>query len=258
MLFSQCPPNIIGFGSQQDLIDFANQYPNCENGYVFIFESSQITDFSPLAYIDKIQHVEFRNNDGINNFDTFESTITSSLNVTNCNSITNFDGLNLDSDNLNFQFIWLRENGQLTSLNGINTDITLEDQLRIIDNPNLPFCAIQPFCEAIANPDVEVTISGNASGCASIAEVAVACQLSFSESLLETRVAVYPNPLGEKLYLFLDSSIVFETAEVYSISGQKILTTNNTSIEVGKLPSGFYFVSILTKEGRVTKKVLKH
>ncbi|QIE60356.1 T9SS type A sorting domain-containing protein [Rasiella rasia] len=255
--FGQCPANIVGFGSQEDLIDFASQYPNCEFAYTFIFAGNEITDFSPLSYIDRVNHVEFRDIQTITNFETFDITITSSLAVKNCNFITNLSGLNLDSDNLNFLWVWLRQNDQLNSLNGINTDITIDTEVRIIDNPNLPFCAIQPFCEAIANPDVEVFIYGNASGCESVAEVAAACELSITESSLSASVHIYPNPAGEKLYILLDSFVHFEFAEVYSVSGQKLMQTKATHINISNLSAGIYFVKVISEEGSITKKIIK-
>lgn len=56
-------------------------------------------------------------------------------------------------------------------------------------------------------------------------------------------MGIYPNPVGERLYM--QSGEMIERSEIYSLSGQKLLTANNDkSIDVALLDPGIYICRI--------------
>ncbi|HEY0108824.1 MAG TPA: hypothetical protein VGB67_04295, partial [Fibrella sp.] len=70
----------------------------------------------------------------------------------------------------------IRDNPVLTSLNGLQNLTSVGGNLRIINNAGLTTCAIASVCRFLATPPPGgITISGNATGCASVAEVQAIC-----------------------------------------------------------------------------------
>ena len=65
-------------------------------------------------------------------------------------------------------------------------------------------------------------------------------------------VSIFPNPVKETLYI--ESNIPVVSAIVYNISGQKLLhtakITNSNSIDVTVLPSGMYFITLVSETGQ--------
>jgi hypothetical protein len=73
-------------------------------------------------------------------------------------------------------------------------------------------------------------------------------------------VRVYPNPTEGKLQ-FTTYNLQFTNIEVFDVFGRKVsnLTSqiSNLFFDITHLPQGMYFVRITTKEGVVTKKIIK-
>ncbi|REG98993.1 putative secreted protein (Por secretion system target) [Flavobacterium aquicola] len=82
--------------------------------------------------------------------------------------------------------------------------------------------------------------------------------LGISEAIFD-KIAVYPNPTKEELYI---DNIILEKATVYNVSGQLVRTftldsanTNNT-INLSGLPKGVYFVYLINQDAASVKKVI--
>ena len=73
----------------------------------------------------------------------------------------------------------------------------------------------------------------------------------------DSKLRIYPNPI--KSELFISTSLTILKVEILSITGQKILEVHNNlgQINISKLPSGIFFVNILTGEGAINKKIIK-
>ena len=66
---------------------------------------------------------------------------------------------------------------------------------------------------------------------------------------------LYPNPADE--FIKIDSTLELKSVEIYTIHGQKVLTSNQNQIDVAHLPAGVYMVQILDSDNNsATKKVI--
>ena len=63
-------------------------------------------------------------------------------------------------------------------------------------------------------------------------------------------ISIYPNPVSNKLFVKGDK---IETVMVLNVVGQQLTTTTEPVLEVGDLPSGIYFVRIVS-DGKTTVK----
>ncbi len=67
-------------------------------------------------------------------------------------------------------------------------------------------------------------------------------------------VALYPNPVKDRLYVKAEG---LQRVEVFNLVGQKVLASENASIDMGSLVQGVYFVRV-TADGKVaTKRIVK-
>ncbi|HIB37804.1 T9SS type A sorting domain-containing protein [Mesonia sp.] len=82
--------------------------------------------------------------------------------------------------------------------------------------------------------------------------------LSVASSDFSAEVNLYPNPTSGLVSIQNNSALQIENVEVYSITGQKVLTLTSTQIDLSTLNSGVYFVKLIAEEGTsITKKVVK-
>ena len=77
------------------------------------------------------------------------------------------------------------------------------------------------------------------------------------DEISDMDVTVYPNPAKDivKIDLGANYHSPVQCIEIYDITGQMMITSTETEINVSELESGMYFVNILTEKGVVTKKV---
>jgi len=254
--FGQCPSDPWAFSSHQDMVDFASLFPNCQNAYVFRFNGDGITDFSALSYVETVANVQFVDNGVLTSLEGFENEVLGMLWVENCDALVDFSGVNLfDSD---LYYLLIKDSDGIASLNGLEALLTISNHVEITNNVNLPFCAIEPVCYAIANPAVGVVISGNAAGCESVSEVALACSLSVLETDQLKVVAVIPNPVADILQITNLGGLSLENVSIYGITGDLLQNTSETTINFSSFEAGIYFVEVTTNAGMLTKKIVKH
>ncbi|WP_459210673.1 immunoglobulin-like domain-containing protein [Aquimarina rhabdastrellae] len=82
--------------------------------------------------------------------------------------------------------------------------------------------------------------------------VNVSAILNVEENEIEI-LEIYPNPTSDKLFI----SKEVEKVIIYAITGQKILETNNNSIDMSLYRSGVYLIHIFTNKGNAVKRVVK-
>lgn len=69
-------------------------------------------------------------------------------------------------------------------------------------------------------------------------------------------LTIYPNPVQHELNIKTTKKI--NQIEIYSLTGQKILTSTKTNIEVSKLSKGIYILKVITDDGQqLTQKFIK-
>lgn len=69
-------------------------------------------------------------------------------------------------------------------------------------------------------------------------------------------IKVYPNPSKDKIFLRFDESIVKYEAKLINSIGEQVMVTNNTEIDVSKLPAGIYSLLIKTNKGNSSKQIV--
>ncbi len=84
--------------------------------------------------------------------------------------------------------------------------------------------------------------------------------LAVSNSILENSFSIYPNPSNGTITIKNSSTVLVESAEVYTSNGRKINAynklTDQRNIELYRLPVGLYFLKINSNKGSVMKKVV--
>ncbi|WP_432672042.1 T9SS type A sorting domain-containing protein [Flavobacterium sp. SM2513] len=72
-----------------------------------------------------------------------------------------------------------------------------------------------------------------------------------------TAFQMYPNPVDNLLHI--KSNTALESVEIYSLQGQRVLTTIQNQINVSQLASGVYLIRILdVNKASVTRKLVKN
>lgn len=216
----------------------------------------------------------------INNLDGLDSIISiqSYLEILNCNSLTNLQGLtqlkqvqnlginknsqliSLDGlDSLKYveDRIGIHNNNQLSNIEGIaNVDTTLLEGIIINNNPNLQECDVLSVCNYLSIPESYTDIWSNGVGCNSSVEVEEACAIGIN-NIEEQALSIYPNPSSDIVNIegYLPARI-----SVINALGQKVLEIKNPQqIDISNLENGIYMLRIFDKHQNqiATKKIVK-
>jgi hypothetical protein len=67
-------------------------------------------------------------------------------------------------------------------------------------------------------------------------------------------VTIYPNPVKDKLFVKAEN---VQSVEIYNLVGQKVVTSNETTINMSDLIGGIYFVRVVCEDGMFTKRIVK-
>lgn len=90
--------------------------------------------------------------------------------------------------------------------------------------------------------------------------LALGIALSVEEANFET-LKVYPNPVGDKVYLQLPSTFVTSQASIFDVTGklilQKTLAMPLESIDISSLTSGLYILNLQSEQGSLSVKLIK-
>jgi len=190
------------------------------------------------------------------------STIWGNLNIDGNSSLTSLNALeNLSSIGINLMII---DNPNLSSLAGLDNIAagSIED-LFIHHNYSLSECAIQSICDYINDPNGELLIEYNATGCYNQEEVKDACgAVSVEELVSDIDISVRPNPCSDVVrirYRMQDPSTTlgtgsgYQVIELFSISGMKVKEFSHEVqcpgeyelvVDVSNLPAGVYYIQM--------------
>lgn len=146
------------------------------DGSLHIYDNDQLLNFNGWDSLEYVQSLEIYNNNSLQSLNGFEQLIhvDGALEIYNNPALTSLNAL----QNLGMIDSWLHitNNDALPSLAGIgNIDYTTIGQLIIQNSGMLSDCAVQSVCDYIANSGGSLTISTNASGCNTVAEVETDC-----------------------------------------------------------------------------------
>ena len=80
-----------------------------------------------------------------------------------------------------------------------------------------------------------------------------------NNNLAEKSIILYPNPVGDILYLKNNALLNVQRIEIYNIAGDKImnLTQGFGEVHFEAFSSGLYFMNIKTESGFIQKKIIK-
>lgn len=183
-------------------------------GYIEMYNNSQLANLSTLSNLTSIPefmsitnnplletiqgftqlsnigtHLRLTENPNLISLSGFSAltTLGTYLSISSATSLTNLSGLeNLTSVGT---YISITGNTSLTSLQALNHPISIGTYISFVNNSQLSDCAVISVCESIVNPNVEVSVIGNAPGCNSLPQVEAACDcegqnLDYSSSFI--------------------------------------------------------------------------
>ncbi len=199
-----CSSGDLIFSTQEEIDDFSINYPDCDKiiGDVMIMESSPgiITNLAGLGQIESITgNVEITNNTNLPNLSGLDqlTRVGGDFNLSNNNTLVDVFGLDqLTSISGSFTIqnngalndlgmleslekiggnLEISHNEVLESLSGLgNVNHEFIDSLTLIASSSLSTCNVASICNYL-NEGNPATISGNATGCNSIAETTASC-----------------------------------------------------------------------------------
>ena len=68
---------------------------------------------------------------------------------------------------------------------------------------------------------------------------------------------VFPNPASDYLNISVTDDLELKEVSVYNTLGQRLMVSKQDQINVSTLPSGVYYLSIETDQGRVNKTLVR-
>lgn len=208
-------------------------------------------------------------NDSLSNLLGLEglSSIGGHLEIFGNDALTNLTGLEgLSSIG---GYLWICYNNALTNLTGLeNIEASSIDDLYIFEDSSLSTCEVKSVCAYLANPNGDIEIYDNTTGCNSPEEVEEACEtVSVNELFTSEYFTIYPNPLASTATIKYNVSRESPVSlEIFNICGQKIQTLVNDAQSWGehsvvlntyRLKPGIYFCTLKSAEGMQTKKLIK-
>lgn len=81
--------------------------------------------------------------------------------------------------------------------------------------------------------------------------------LSVPETSMPENILIYPNPVNSNLNVETVSGNTVTSIVVTTLTGQRLLTSKNTSINLTSLTKGIYFVTVTTQQGKFIKRIIK-
>ena len=76
------------------------------------------------------------------------------------------------------------------------------------------------------------------------------------ESESET-MSIYPNPAHDFIFVEENLNLPLQSVEIYNVTGQKVISSTETEINVSGLESGVYFVCVVAEGKTVIQRIVK-
>lgn len=222
----------LSIGGNANLIDLSG-LPSQSSIEGLLIYNTNLSDLSGLPSYNSVSgNLNISSNSNLNDISSLSSiTSTGSLIINNNNLLSNLNPLN-SITSLNNGYLNVQNNNNLTSLEGLgNIDYNTIQRIFLTINPNLSICELQNICDFLDSGGLN-TITGNATGCATLAEIQTACQ----------------NPLPVELVFFRS----FVQNETIKLSWQTSSELNNLGFEVHKSQDGKNWSNISWVNGKAT------
>ncbi len=227
------------------------QYPikNSAGPDFAVFENSFDDTFLELAFVevssDGVNYVRFASHsltDTVNQTGTFGSTDATKIN--------NLAGKYRAAYGTPFDLQELAANPNI-NLNSV-THVKIID---VVGSVNKAFAKRDSYNNMINDPWPTAFASGGFDLDA-IGVIHQNTSVGLKENMLENNIFVYPNPVNKGAEIIFYSTEKIDMIEVYNSIGEKINTTNTTSLNTEGLSTGIYFAKVTTSKGTVTKKLI--
>jgi Leucine-rich repeat (LRR) protein len=262
----------------------------CSDNSLHILEVSNNPALETLiVYNNQLTELTIGNNPNLNYISCFNNHIAS-LNVTSCPQLKNLNAKTNNLTNLNvsqntvlqtlscnnnnitslnlqnnhqLKILWCQannltelnvQNGSNSLLNGTVTyGTTTYSRFIAINNPNLHCILVDDVANCQTNW-VGVDPASNF-----VASQAACDNLLSNQSFIANELEVYPNPVSDILTINNHNFDILNIS-IYNLLGEKILVqeTNKNQIDVSKLASGAYMVSIVADNKKSIKKIMKN
>lgn len=253
------------FLSQSEIDNFVSDYPGCTilNGDVIIKGYyNAITSLDGLDVVTSIgQDLLISDSNFMTSLTGLENltSIGRALQISHCDSLTSLTSLeNLTSIGGDLG-IW--DNDVLTSLTGIdNISANSIYDLNIANNNLLSICAVQSICNYLINPNGDIFISNNPTGCHNQQEVLAACAVGLVDEIdSNDHFLIYPNPARDFITISYEHEAAVHRIMIYNLLGEIVYAPvlSNNTIDVSKLQPGMYVIEIITSEFKIRKKLIK-
>jgi len=237
-------------------------------GNIFLGWNETLLDLAGLTSLSFIgSELRIIYNPALTNLEGLESLITVDSNLIlemneNLESLNGIESLTSIGNDLNISY-----NNALISISGIeNINPNTINHLIIAQNSSLSSCEVQSICDYIVNPNGNITIENNASGCNSPEEVEEACITNVHELNNENIFIISPNPISSTSiieYTLLQSSPVI--LQILDLNSQVVISLideqqrgkQKIRLDGTELKPGVYFCVLKTNEGVQTMKMIK-
>lgn len=70
-------------------------------------------------------------------------------------------------------------------------------------------------------------------------------------------ISIFPNPVHDIIRIETRSIESVKGVDIFNSTGQMVLSTDNTEINLSALPKGVYFISVLTENQKIVKRIVK-
>jgi len=236
-----------------------------------IWNNESLVDFSGLDSLEYVGGmIGILSNRALTNVSSLSSldTLGHGIHIQGNNQLADITGfINIDSFSGGGD-IRISMNQALMSLSGLDS-IKAESITGLIidDNGFLSECAIKSICDYLADPNGEITIYSNDTGCDTQAEVEEACFVGISEQQSDPPLSTHPNPF------ITSTTIEYELKEIsniqftiYNVIGEVVYMGEDRMMPQGKhsftwtaerLPEGMYYAVLRSEEGVEVVKMVK-
>jgi len=229
-------------------------------GYLYVFDNPNLSAINLNALATVSLDVWLMQNDELTNLNDLSNllSIGGRLEISNHNTLANLTGLAslIDLDGS----LTIEGNMVLNSLSGLDNITPYHlNRITIASNPVLSTCEVQSLCTYIGLPGANVTISNNATGCNSKAELEAACQLAnLAEVRFSNYYSLYPIPVHNFLTIKPLNQASIDQVIIYNQLGQKEIDyqPENNEIDVSMLTPGLYVIEIQNGEVKLRDKLL--
>lgn len=199
----------------------------------------------------------------------------------NTNNTWNQIGNDIDGENEGDQSgysVSLSGNGDFLAIGGIGNDDNgaFSGQTRVYQKSGNSWIQVQNdingansgilsgYSVSLANDGLTLAIgainssnNGEKSGDVTLFNIDSTASFNLNEAAFRNvDFIVYPNPVSEVVRIDLHQNLTLNAVHFYNNLGQLVKTARTTTIELGDLSKGNYFIEVITNEGKAVKNLI--